>query len=191
MRDARQTAASSAARPAVNHGPHGGEKKNSPKATSRKIAPIWDMCRTFQFLIYLENLSRDSGTFDSPFLEHSYVRNLLYIDQSVYKIRPTEMSPSATPDFRNVVEPNQSISSTRPTIIHSTCSDDGYQPVNEISEEVRSMILRWEKKATADCSQDNCSAYVRSKHISMQVYGPDHLQPPQRYRRVSKRAHLG
>ena len=105
---------------------------------------------------------------------------------------PTEMSPSANADFGNVVEPNQSFPSSCPTVTHSTCSDDDYQPVNEISEEVRSMILRWEKeKATADPSQDKFPAYVRTKHISMQIYGPDLLQPPQRYRRVSKRAHLG
>ena len=123
-----------------------------------------------------------SGGLRCRFLEHSYVRTLLY-NVLVSELERTEMPTDA-------VQPSQRLPSSASIVVHSTCSDNDYQPVNEISEEARSLILRWEnEKAMAATSQKN--PYIRTRHASMQIYGSDLLQPPQRYRRVSRRAQLG
>ena len=70
--------------------------------------------------------------------------------------------------------------------------DIDFKPVNEISEEVRNMISSWERAHPPDVSEITPSANDPGTTQASPIYAPsDFLQPPQRYRRVSKRAHVG
>ena len=90
-------------------------------------------------------------------------------------------------------ETNQGVSLSRPTEILNPCSSAYYDPVNEISEEVRNMILKWEKaKRSVNTKPEHWHISYQNRHqVSSVVAGPDLQQPPQRYRRASKRAHVG
>ena len=70
--------------------------------------------------------------------------------------------------------------------------DFDLKPVNEISEEVRNMISSWERAHPPDVGKITPSANEPGTPQASPIYTPsDFLQPPQRYRRVSKRAHVG
>ena len=83
------------------------------------------------------------------------------------------------------------VSATQAADASNLCSTSDYQPVNEISAEVRNMILKWEKANTAVKSGQEHAEYRTTMQVSAGVIGSDLQHPPQRYRRVSKRAHVG
>ena len=69
------------------------------------------------------------------------------------------------------------------------CTSGAFQPENEISEEVRKMLFDLEKGHAS--SRASTLIQQGRKHFFLVDDGPDPLQPPQRYQRVSRRAHLG
>ena len=84
------------------------------------------------------------------------------------------------------------VAASQPTdASENLCSTSDYQTVNEISAEVRNMILKWEKANAAVKSWQEHAEYRTTMQVSAGVIGSDLQHPPQRYRRVSKRAHVG
>jgi hypothetical protein len=72
-------------------------------------------------------------------------------------------------------------------------SSDEYQTVNEISEEVRALIASWENSHR---TTDNEPCHIFGQLSAMQPASStqvivDIMPPPQRYRRVSKKAFMG
>ena len=68
--------------------------------------------------------------------------------------------------------------------------DDEFQPINEISESIRNMISAWEKARASTHAEDGLvSSKLRILPASPMVCESD--QPPQRYRRASKRVQVG
>ena len=71
-------------------------------------------------------------------------------------------------------------------------ADADFQPENEISKEVRKMLSDWENAYARRTEIETTSIREEGiQEVYVQVDGAGLLQPPQRYRRVSKRAHLG
>jgi hypothetical protein len=72
-------------------------------------------------------------------------------------------------------------------------SSDVYQTENEISEEVRALIASWENSHR---TRDNEPCHLFGQLSAMQPASStpvlvDDMPPPQRYRRVSKKAFMG
>ena len=90
-------------------------------------------------------------------------------------------------------EANHDVSSSQPTEVSNLGSSAYYEPVNAISVEVRNMILKWEKaKTCVKTKQEHLHiSYQNRQQVSSVVLGPDLQPPPQRYRRATKRAHVG
>ena len=109
-----------------------------------------------------------------------------------HKILDFSINISPQKDKLKVVMLSRSdVSSTQQTDASNLCLISDYQHVNGIAAEVRNMIFEWEKaNAAAKSGQENVPSSTRVQ-VSPCVFGPDLQQPPQRYRRVSKRAHVG
>ena len=71
--------------------------------------------------------------------------------------------------------------------------DDDFQPENEISEEVLNMLLIWQKKNKASLKNEAPATKTLSQRLqpSAILCAQDMLQPPRRYYRTSKHAHMG
>ena len=76
--------------------------------------------------------------------------------------------------------------------LEETISCDGFefQTINQISIEVKNMLLNWEK-AHIHTRLDQRSINQSSPIISQNQAEPEFLPPPQRYRRATKKAHMG
>ena len=70
-------------------------------------------------------------------------------------------------------------------------ADADFQPENEISKEVRKMLSDWENANATGEIKTTSIREERMPRVYVDVDASGLLQPPQRYRRVSKRAHLG
>ena len=69
-----------------------------------------------------------------------------------------------------------------------SCHSFEFQTINQISIEVKNMLLNWEK-AHIHTRLDQRRVNQLSPIISQNQ--PEFLSPPQRYRRATKKAHMG
>ena len=69
--------------------------------------------------------------------------------------------------------------------------DAEFQPENEISQEVRKMLLDWESAQSSAVVKSAPIFHGQNRMAASVVDWAWLNQPPQRYRRTTKRAHLG
>ena len=70
-------------------------------------------------------------------------------------------------------------------------TDAEFQPENEISQEVRKMLLDWESAQSSAVVKSAPIFHGQNRMAASVVDWAWLNQPPQRYRRTTKRAHLG
>ena len=75
----------------------------------------------------------------------------------------------------------------------TSCDSFEFQTINQISHEVKNMLLLWDKvHIHTRLDQRSVSSINQSSPITSHNQAePEFLPPPQRYRRATKKAHMG
>ena len=101
----------------------------------------------------------------------------------IYSVQITDINLIVSSHPDQIIAPDETIS----------CDSLEFQTINQISHEVKSMLLLWDKaNIHTRLDQRSASSINQSSPIISQNQAvPDSLPPPQRYRRATKKAHMG